>query len=250
MTRAQARTLLKAYANVSAGDTRWVDPDDFNLYLREANRQVWYGAVDLAKDRYSASLSITWPANTINLDLTGAGGFNADYHQIRAVTRTQATGVPAVTNRILEALEYAPFNAYATLAAGGGQGQDRRTYFVLQEDLFYLVPVPTVQIFLWMTYCPLAPDLDTDPPGAPTADDNQLLSRPDNTLSGRLSRHHELVVVKAAKRALVKVRETSDYLDSLEKELQAAFVHDLVGQSRQSAQPVYSISPWAAGHAE
>lgn len=242
VTRPEALTFVNYLINRNVGDQRWGQTDDEVLeYIRRANEEVWYRALDYAPNRIQASDFFTYTGNSQNFQLTGASGFNSEYHKILGVYHTASAAVPSASNPVNGELYAVPFQHLQDIQEGGGGIESGRYYWAVMGDYFFVRPIPAANLYVFITYHPLAPNINA---GA-TPNTNELLADPSAPTAGRMVRHHVYVCAVAAQMALVKIREESTYLDKMIGRLAGQFENDMV-RPRDHQHPYLGASHFQA----
>ena len=222
MNRGTARTTVKA---IWLGETGsyWSDAQ-LNSVISAANRRVFNLVIEQDPTYFqTVSGNLTYPANTENIDLSGASFLNGRPQKILAVEQLESDAAVGSGNQptLCEPVHPSDIQRYYTYSTQTLTALTSYRYALL-GDLLYLGPLPTSAVVLRVRYITPIADL---------AEDSTTL------LGNQLVEWHELVTYIAAEMALAKAREPNDMLSRLRAETQAEMIASLTG--RQIQEPRY-----------
>lgn len=158
-TVAQARALAQAYLNepgtTSISTAQWL------LFANQAQFEVFREIITVNPDQYTARTTITWPANTGAISLTGASYLNDDVYRITGVERFD-TLTPVDGTDLSIRLKPCRFQDISDKCRlGAPPGWYAITGHTTQLKL-YLAPVPTAATLLYVSYVEAVPELTSD----------------------------------------------------------------------------------------
>lgn len=188
--RSRAQALLDEPGTAAISTTQWL------AFINMANSEVWRLVVASNPTHHQVRTGITWPANTVTLDISGGSYLNAAVYKIAQVEWLSG-GTTISTSNLPYKLIPMRYDERPRLLGGTGPlvsslGTSRPTHYALTGTAtLELAPIPTAACSLGITYIPSLTELTTS--------DDAV-----EVLGGKADDHHNAVVYRAAMLANAK----------------------------------------------
>ncbi len=134
-----ARDLL------SSAGTEWFTDAMLNRFADMANVEVYQRIIGACPDFVTTVQSITWPANSASINLSGASYLNAVPLKIKSIESTMSSGEASVSNPTTP-WESASYDEVMR-ARGSGAGQGGCYIYCLDQSTLHIAPMPAITLY-------------------------------------------------------------------------------------------------------